>query len=119
MAAIPRIDLENVDGVWIVRFRERKIYDERMVREVGDQVFAALPGDRSPIRLIVDFTGVEVISSSFLGKLILLLRRVDASNGKLRLCEMNPVVAGVFRTSNLDRLFGIDRDRRESLEKFK
>ena len=59
---------------------------------------------------MIDFTDVGLISSSLLSKLILLQRRVDASRGKLRLCELSPVLQSVFRTSNLDRLFTIDRD---------
>jgi anti-sigma B factor antagonist len=47
-----------------------------------------------------------------------LQRRIDASRGKLRLCEMTPIVQQVFRTSNLDRLFKIDRDQRTAIESF-
>jgi anti-sigma B factor antagonist len=110
-----RIDLRERDGVKVVRFHDRHLFDERTVREVADQVGAALPDDGSPIRLVLDFSDVALISSSFLSKLILLQRRVDASRGKLRLCEMSPVVQQVFRTSNLDRLFHIDRDQTAAL----
>ena|SRR5438309_2949561 len=117
MAVTARIDLSEVDGVRVIRFRERQLFEDRTVREAADQVFAATPAT-GPIRLILDFTGVDLVSSSLLGKLILLQRRVDASGGKLRLCEMSNAVRAVFKTSNLDRLFAIDRDRRESLEAF-
>jgi anti-sigma B factor antagonist len=53
-----------------------------------------------------------------LSKLILIQRRVDGTRGKLRLCELSPVLQQVFRTSNLDRLFSIDRDQRTSLAAF-
>lgn len=117
MAAVPRVDVSEADGVRVVRFQVRQLFDERTVREVADQLFAAAPSS-GPIRMIVDFSGVDMVSSSLLGKLILLQRRVDASGGKLRLCEMSSSVRAVFKTSNLDRLFGIDRDRREALEAF-
>jgi anti-sigma B factor antagonist len=77
-----------------------------------------LPNDGSPIRLVVDFTDVNLVSSTLLSKLILLQRRVEASRGKLRLCDLSPIIQQVFRTSNLDRLFSIDRDQRASLESF-
>jgi anti-sigma B factor antagonist len=115
MTPPPRIDLRERDGVKVVRFHDRHLFDERTVREVADQVGAALPDDGTPIRLVLDFSDVALISSSFLSKLILLQRRVDASRGKLRLCEMSPVVQQVFRTSNLDRLFHIDRDQTAAL----
>jgi len=115
MTATPRIDVRDLDGVTVVRFSDRHLFDERTVRDVADQISACLPNDGSPIRLVLDFTDVALISSSLLSKLILLQRRVDASQGKLRLCEMSNVVQSVFKTSNLDRLFTIDRDQRTAL----
>ena len=115
MAATPRIDVREVEGVKVIQFHDHHLFDERTVRDVADQVAAVLPNDGSPIRLVLDFTDVALISSSLLSKLILLQRRVDSTHGKLRLCEMSSVVQSVFRTSNLDRLFTIDRDQRTSL----
>jgi anti-sigma B factor antagonist len=118
MPGSSRIDIREVDGVKVVRFADRQLFDERTVREVAEQLGAALPNDGSPIKLILDFTDVALISSSLLSKLILLQRRVDTSKGKMRLCEMSAVLQSVFRTSNLDRLFSIDRDVRASLGSF-
>jgi anti-sigma B factor antagonist len=118
MPTSTRIDVRDVDGVKVIRFHERQLFDERTVREVSEQIAAVLPNDGTPIKVVIDFTDVALISSSMLSKLILLQRRVDASHGKMRLCEMSPVVQSVFRTSNLDRLFTIDRDQRASLSTF-
>ena len=118
MPATTRIDVRDFEGVLVVKFNDRQLFDERTVREVSEQIALALPNDGSPIRLVIDFADVALISSSLLSKLILLQRRVDTSHGKLRLCEMTPVVQSVFRTSNLDRLFTIDRDQRASLAAF-
>jgi anti-sigma B factor antagonist len=118
MAVTPRIQVSDADGVKVVRFHDNQLFDERTVREAADQIAAALPNDGSPIRLVVDFSDVGLISSTFLSKLILLQRRIDASRGKLRLCEMSPIIQQVFRTSNLDRLFKIDRDQRTALDSF-
>jgi anti-sigma B factor antagonist len=118
MAVTPRVQVSQADGVQIIRFTDRQLFDERTVREVADQILAALPNDGSPIRLILDFTDVNLVSSTLLSKLILLQRRVSTSGGKLRLCELSPVIQQVFRTANLDRLFTIDRDQRASLETF-
>ncbi len=118
MAVTPRIQVSETNGITVIRFQDRQLFDERTVREVADQVLAALPNDNSPIRLILDFSDVNLISSTLLSKLILLQRRVANSAGKLRLCEMSPVIQQVFRTSNLDRLFSIDRDQRAALDSF-
>lgn len=118
MTVTSRIQATEVDGVQVIRFRDRQLFDEKTVREVADQILASLPNDGSPIRLILDFTDVNLVSSTLLSKLILLQRRVGASNGKLRLCELPPVIQQVFRTANLDRLFSIDRDQRTALDSF-
>ena len=103
---LARIEVTEAEGAQVVTFNDRLLFDDRTVREVSDQLGAALPNDGKPIRLVLDFSGVDLISSSLLGKLILLQRRVDGSGGKLRLCELSPTVQSVFKTSNLDRLFG-------------
>ena len=115
MPATSRIETLEEDGVHFISFRDRLLFDDRTVREVSEQLGAALPNDGQPIKLVLDFRGVDLISSSLLGKLILLQRRVDGSGGKLRLCELTPTVQSVFRTSNLDRLFSIVRDRRAAV----
>jgi anti-sigma B factor antagonist len=118
MSATMRIQVTDHDGIKIVRFQDHQLFDERTVREIADQIAEALPNDGSPIRLVVDFSEVSLISSTFLSKLILLQRRIDGTGGKMRLCEMTPMIQQVFRTSNLDRLFKIDRDQRTAIDSF-
>jgi anti-sigma B factor antagonist len=117
-ASTPRLIVHEVEGVKVIRFQDRQLFDERTVREVSEQIMSIVPNDGTPIKLILDFMDVSLISSSMLSKLILLQRRVDGSRGRLRLCEMSPVIQQVFRTSNLDRLFHIDRDQRAALSAF-
>jgi anti-sigma B factor antagonist len=118
MAASPRISQSEIDGVPVVQFTDRRLFDEPSVREASDQLFAYLPRDGKPIGLIVDLSNVEMISSAMLGKIILLLRRVESSGGRLCLCGLRPVIQDVLRTTNLDRLFHVARDRREARETF-
>lgn len=116
MPATPRIEVRVENHAQVITFKDRLVFDDRTVREAAEQIAAALANDGSPLRIILDFSGVELISSSLLGKLVLLQRRIDSTSGRLRLCELSGTVAAVFRTSNLDRLFAIDRDLRAALE---
>ncbi len=119
MPATARIQVNDADGIKVVRFTDQQLFDERTVREASEQIAVSLPSDGTPIRLVLDFSDVNLISSSALSKLILIQRRIDATRGKLRLCELSPILQQVFRTSNLDRLFSIDRDLRTSLDALK
>jgi anti-sigma B factor antagonist len=115
MSTAERIESREIDGVRVLRFADRRLYDDFTVRQVGDALADAMPTAPGS-RLVLDFSQVDEVSSSMIGKLLLVLRRMDAAKGKLRLCELSPSVRGVFRSTNLDRLFPIDRDLRESLE---
>ena len=115
MAAVPHIEAANEHGILVVRFIEERLFDETLVREVHEQVTAALAQAKTKV-VVLDFSRVESLSSSMLGKLILLQRTVAGQKGMLRLCELNSTVRAVFRSTNLDRLFQIDRDRREAIE---
>ena len=119
MAAANRIDARDVDTVKVLRFLDKQLFDERTVREVADQIAAALPNDGSPIRVVLNFSGRRA-RLKFAAEQAdpPACRRVDGTHGKLRLCEMSPVLQSVFRTANLDRLFSINRDLREALAAF-
>ncbi len=112
-----RLAIETEDGVPVARILDRQISDDRIVREVADQIAAAM-APTGPIALIVDFSGVSHVSSAFIGRLVMLQRRADLSGGILRLCEMTPTVRDVFRVTNLDRVVQIARDRREARDAF-
>ncbi len=120
MAAASRIDCSEESGVRIVRFRDRQLFDEPTVREVTDQILAQFPKEgeqaEGSFRLVLDLSGVELMSSSMLGKLILIQRRAQAVQGNLRLCELSSNIQSTLRSTNLDRLFKVTRDRREAIE---
>ncbi len=102
------------EGAIVFKYTYRQFFDERTVREAYEELLAQLP--EGELKLVVNLSVVRIISSSALTKLILLLRRVDDSHGKLRLCEMSAVVQSVFHTSNLDRLFSITPTEKEAID---
>jgi anti-sigma B factor antagonist len=116
MVPNPHFRVEEADDVRVVRLLDRALYDDRIVREVADALLNLVARLPSPPRLVLDLGAVDSVSSSMLGKLILLQRRVDAAGGQLRLCDVRPSILGVMQTTNLNRLFRIDHDRREALE---
>ena len=121
MSVTPRIQLSEVNGTQVVRFRERQLFDERTVREVADQILAALPNDGGPIRLVLDFTDINLVSSTLLQQAPSSSstgwRPPAASYGSAN-CRHSPSQQ-VFRTARSRlRLFSIDRDQRTALDSF-
>ena len=56
-------------------------------------------------KLLLDFMKVKFLSSSALGILVTLRKKVDANKGDLVICGMNPELRKVFKITNLEKLF--------------
>ena len=61
----------------------------------------------APTSAVVDFSGVRMVNSSTLARMVKLRRHVAAANGRLILCGMNDQVWGAFLVTNLDKLFEV------------
>jgi anti-anti-sigma factor len=58
-------------------------------------------------RVVIDFTGVEYISSAGLRVLLIAARRVQSARGRLVLCGMEGAVRQVFQLAGFVPLFTI------------
>jgi anti-anti-sigma factor len=71
------------------------------------------------VNLLLDFAGVNYLSSAVLSELLSAQERCDATGGGLRLCSLNHEIKKVFEISNLDQVFMIyDCDVREGIKRF-
>ena len=48
-------------------------------------------------KVLLDFTGVEMVSSAIIGKLVLFHNRLKARSVQLRICGMSPAIESVFK----------------------
>jgi anti-sigma B factor antagonist len=110
-----RLDLEEISGVTIARFVDRKILDETNIQIIGYELFALVDTDGRR-KIIVDFSNVEYFSSAALGKLITLDKKAKAAKSKLRLCSIRPDIYEVFVITRLNKLFEIKDTREQALE---
>lgn len=117
MAEHQRIQVTDLDGVAVVRFLDRKITDELVIQELGDELFA-LVEVRNLKKLLLNFTNVEFLSSAALGKLISLERKVDRAGGMLRLSNIRPEIYDVFVITRLNEKFVITEEQEDALADF-
>lgn len=59
---------------------------------------------------VIDFSGVKMITSSNLAKLLKIRRQMNATESRLLLCGTNDQVWGAFLVTNLDKLFEFTGD---------
>lgn len=110
-----RLDIEEVDGVTIATFVDKKILDEGNIQIIGNQLFS-LVEDEGRDKIVLDFANVEYLSSAALGKLITMDKKVKSAKGKLRLCSVRPDIYEVFAITKLNKLFDMRDTREQALE---
>ena len=102
----------------VVELTDRKILDEVSIMQIGQQLQALVAKDAVP-KLVLDFSNVGHMSSSALGVLITLHKRVREKNGQLMLCNIQPAIHEVFVITRLNEIFQICRTKQEALDSLK
>jgi anti-anti-sigma factor len=68
--------------------------------------------------IIIDLTECEFIDSTFLGTIVIALKKITELGGKLRLVGIQPEVATMFKLTKMNRVFEIFESREDALESF-
>jgi anti-anti-sigma factor len=68
--------------------------------------------------LVLDFTGVEYISSVGLRALMIAAKQLRAAGAKIAVTNLRPVVAEILAISRFDRLLGVFPSVRGAIELF-
>lgn len=110
-----RINVKRQDDITIVEFTERKILDEVNIAQIGQQ-FDSLVAETAIPKIIVDFSNVSHMSSSALGMLITLHKRIREKNGQLRLANIQPAIFEIFVITRLNEIFQICKTKEEAMQ---
>ena len=103
----------------IAEARDRGVDVLAPAGRIDTTTVAVLEGRLGPLlasprpRVVIDFTGVDYISSAGLRILLVAARRVQGSGGGLALCGMGDSVRQVFQLAGFVPLFTI-KDTREA-----
>lgn len=104
------ITLEEHGDVMVVRFKSRLLNDEENIEQLGQELFA-LVEQSNWLKLVLDLTNVEYLTSSVLGKLITLHRKLHRCQGKMVLFGLSEGVDAILRTSKLLTYFAVAENR--------
>lgn len=117
MAEHQRIHVSEIEGVAVVRFMDRKILDELVIQDLGQELFSLVEQENHK-NLLLNFTNVEFLSSAALGKLISLHKKVERAGGVLKLSNIRPEIFDVFKITRLNEKFDIKDEQEEALADF-
>ena len=111
----PRLRLSVNGNVTIIELLDRKILDGVNIFQIGEQL-TTLTAQAGQPKFVLDFGNVAHLSSSALGILITLSKRVREKGGQLRLCGIQPALLEVFTITRLNEIFQILPTRQEAIE---
>ncbi len=118
MATHRRITVSDNSGVSVVRFVDKKIVDSGSIEQLGEELNSLATVDKLN-KILLNFDGVEFMSSAALNKLISLNTKVKAAAGRLKLCCLRAEIKEVFTITRLDRVFDLRKTEEEAIEAFK
>lgn len=88
------------DDVVIFEFVSSQLTDDENIEILGHELFA-LVDQYGVLKVVANMAGVSYITSSVLGKIITLHRKLSRSDGKLVLCNLEEGVVETLQTSRL------------------
>src|SRR5438876_296512 len=107
-----RLEVEDIGDATVVHFTDRKILDEQNIQIIGEQLFS-LVDELGRRKLLLNFGNVEYLSSAALRKLVTLNKKLNAVGGQLILCNLAPQIYDILVITKLDKLFSIQRAKRD------
>jgi anti-sigma B factor antagonist len=117
MAEETRLNVAWNEGVLTIGFNEKNILDEGVIQYIGNEISKLIENVPNP-KLLIDFQGVEHLSSAALGTLINLKKKVDSKQGQLCLANIHPQIYEVFVITKLNKLFDIYDNAEEAQAAF-
>ena len=101
--------LEREGELTVARILAPELYAGGAADAVGQQLLeSARAGEFRA--LLIDFSRVDVLSSAFLGALVLLQQALKSHGGHMRIFGLHETLEQVFQIARLQDLFGVDPD---------
>jgi anti-sigma B factor antagonist len=117
MASIkPRISVEYTENATVITFTDEKILEEKDVQAIQESIMSVIESTSGGIKLILDFSKVQFLSSAVLGLLIRISKKVYETDGQLKLCSINPKIYKIFKITRLTKIFDIYDDTGSATE---
>ncbi len=113
----PRISVQYAENATIITFTDEKILEQNDIEALAQAVMSVIEQGEK-LNLVLDFSNVRFLSSSVLGLLIRISKKIYERNGRLALCNIDSKIYEVFKITRLTKIFDIHKDVREATGSF-
>ena len=117
MSESEHLEVTDVQGVTVVRFRDKNITDEVLIVQLRDELTALMKPNQGTL-LLLNLADVEFFASSMLNELVKLNNTVCKAGGVVRICCVSPQLSEVFKITRLDRVFDLTDSEEAGLTLF-
>ena len=115
MSSPSKLRIRSVEEVTAVRFQNASILDTQLIHDIADELDRLIEVENKK-KLLLDFTEVKFFSSSALGILVTLSKKMAEIEGELVICALAAELRKVFKITNLDKLFKFADDEDQALQ---
>lgn len=109
------LEREDFGDVTVVRLKLPNNLDEDLIRDNFATIYTLVDVGRNQI--VLNLAGVGYLPSMGLGKLVMLNRKIQATNGQLVLCQLSAPVEEVLNITNIYQLMDVVGSETEALAK--
>lgn len=102
---MPEILSQRRDGVLVVTFTVETILDDVLIVQIGRKLLRL--ADKAEGGLLLDFQGVTFMSSSMIGKIVVLSKKCKENGVEFRMCNVPSMVITVLDKRRLNTVFKI------------
>ncbi len=103
----PNLSIEHSLDETFVTINQSKLLDDECINEIQDTLLDIVDAGKHE-KLLLNFSEVEFLSSSFLGTLVKVHKKIREKNGELTLINIAPQILKVFRITQLDKVLNIE-----------
>lgn len=118
MSEFECIELDNVEEISVVKFKDQKVMDPGRIEQMGKELLTLVKEDEDTSNVLINFENVNFFSSAAINKLIVFEKRIRARGGQIRLSNLRPEVRDLFSYTNLDSMFEIKGEQADAIDSF-
>lgn len=112
------LTIQERGEVVMVTFAQSRIVDEQSIRALGAEFENLTLEAAADHKLLVNFKGVDYMSSAMIGQIMKLNKKCKADGIKLKLCSICAQVMEIFKITNLTKILEIEADEEAALAAF-
>ncbi len=118
--AMELIASQKKEDITIVHIMGKNLLEmeERALNELAKSLFE-LVEEQSPMKLILSFVHVKYFSTSVLGMLVMLKKKVVESRSALKICSIRPSLYEMLVLTKLNTILDIYKDEEAALASFR